>query len=637
MRPPPKRTASEWADAERVLSPEASAERGPWRTSRAEYLREFMDAISDPEIPEVIGIFASQMGKTEAVNCCIGHNITDDPAPTLVVHPTVDAAETWSKDRLAPMLRDTPCLRGKVRDPKSRDSGNTILHKVFDGGHLTAVGANAPIGLSARPIRRVYGDELDRFPQSAGPEGDPAALARRRTAKFWNRKIVWTTSPGIKATSRSWRLWEKSDQRYYFVPCPDCGQEQTLRWERVIWEKSPGGEHRPETAVYACEQCGSAWSDVKRRASVRWGRWRATKPFRGIAGFRINCLYDPFESRSLADFVQEWLDCQGDPQLLKVFVTTMLAEWWEGDDGEIAEEEALLARREAYPHDSEGPMVPAGAAILTASADVQDDRIEVKCVGWGRGQECWVLERQVLYGDPSTDAVWDAVDEFFLRERRSAAGFPLFVRAWCLDTGGHHTLQAYAFVRKRGRALRTMPDGTRQMGFAVRGAGGPGKVWPDSASTKNKGKVPLYTLRVDAAKDTLAKRLGIEEPSAGFIHFGLDFDPEYFKGLTAERPITKYRRGFPFREWIKVHARNEPWDLLVYAYAALLGLIAKGLRFEHEVESHAARLAASSAPGAAPVRSRVPAGAEPPPAAAAPPSSPGASWMGRRTQGWWRR
>jgi len=590
-----------------------------------------MDAISDPTIPEVLGVFASQQGKTEAINNGIGQAITDDPSPILVIHPTVDAGETWSKDRLATMLRDTPCLHGKVSDPKARDSGNTILGKYFAGGHLSVVGANAPIGLSARPIRRVFGDELDRFPMSAGTEGDPAALARRRTAKFWNRKIVWTTSPGMKLTSRSWRLWEKSDQRLYFVPCPDCGHEQTLVWGQVHWEKDKAGSHLPETAVYGCEQCGSAWSDTKRRASVRWGQWRATAPFRGIAGFRLNCLYDPFESRCLADFVQEWLDCQGDPELLKVFVTTMLAEWWEGDDGEIAEEGALLARRETYPRDEDGPMVPAGAAILTASADVQDDRIEVKCVGWGKGQECWVLEHQVLYGDPSTDALWDSVDEFFLRERKSEAGFPMYVRAWCLDTGGHHTLQAYAFVRQKGRTIRKMIDGTRQFGFAIRGSGGPGKVWPDSASTKNKGKVPLYTLKVDAAKDTLSKRLGIEQPSQGFIHFSTDRDPDYFEGLTAERPRTKYRRGFAVREWIKVRPRNEPWDLLLYAYAALLGLIAKGLRLEREVETHATRV--EMARKDFPIRQVAHA-----PAPAPLAQRPASSWLGDRGgRNWLRR
>src|SRR5918994_5995582 len=144
--PPPRLTVSEWADRFRKLSAEASAEPGRWETARAEYQRGIMDAFNDPSVETVVVMSSAQVGKTEVVNNVVGYLIDQDPSPILVIQPTERMGETWSKDRLAPMLRDTPALKGKVKDPRSRDSGNTLLHKVFAGGHVTIIGANAPAG-----------------------------------------------------------------------------------------------------------------------------------------------------------------------------------------------------------------------------------------------------------------------------------------------------------------------------------------------------------------------------------------------------------------------------------------------------------------------------------------------------------
>ncbi len=178
LKPPPKLTISEWADQFRKLSPESSAEPGSWNTSRAEYQRGIMDALSDPSIETVVVMSSAQVGKTEILNNAIGYFISQDPSPMLVVQPTLDMAQTWSKDRLAPMLRDTPILGGLVKDPRARDSGNTTLHKIFPGGHVTACGANSPSSLASRPVRNVFFDEVDRFPVSAGSEGDPVGLGK---------------------------------------------------------------------------------------------------------------------------------------------------------------------------------------------------------------------------------------------------------------------------------------------------------------------------------------------------------------------------------------------------------------------------------------------------------------------------
>src|SRR3954471_22093262 len=180
FQPPPRMTVREWADAFRYLSPEASAEPGKYSSERAPYQREPMEALSDPLVETTILMWPSQVGKTESAKNFIGRQIDHRPGPMLVMQPTLDMAETWSKDRFAPMIRDTPVLAKKVRDAKSRASDNTILHKKFPAGHLTGVGANSPASLASRPIRDVVCDEVDRYPVSAGAEGDPIGLVFRR-------------------------------------------------------------------------------------------------------------------------------------------------------------------------------------------------------------------------------------------------------------------------------------------------------------------------------------------------------------------------------------------------------------------------------------------------------------------------
>ena len=256
LKPPPKLTVSQWADSYRQLSSESSAEAGRWSTSRAEYQRGMRDAVSDISVETVVLMTGAQIGKTELINNVVGFHIHQDPAPMLVVQPTLEMAQTWSKDRLSPAIRDTPVLTEKIKDPRSRDSGNTTLHKVFSGGHVTACGANSPSSLASRPCRIILCDEVDRYPLSAGSEGDPVGLAKRRSATFWNKKLILVSTPTEKGASRIEQAYEESDKRKYHVACPDCDHRQVLSWANVKWE-----EGKPSSAEYVCEDCGSCWGE----------------------------------------------------------------------------------------------------------------------------------------------------------------------------------------------------------------------------------------------------------------------------------------------------------------------------------------------------------------------------------------
>ena len=135
---------------------------------------------------------------------------------------------------------------------RARDSGNTTLHKIFPGGHITACGANSPASLASRPIRVVLFDEVDRYPVSAGSEGDPISLGKKRSATFWNRKIAMVSTPTNKGASRIEMAYEDSDQRKFFVKCPHCQHPQEMKWANVKWD-----EGKPETAKYSCQECGT--------------------------------------------------------------------------------------------------------------------------------------------------------------------------------------------------------------------------------------------------------------------------------------------------------------------------------------------------------------------------------------------
>lgn len=504
-----------------------------------------MDALSDPSLETVVVMSSAQVGKTEILNNAIGYFISQDPSPMLVVQPTLDMAQTWSKDRLAPMLRDTPILGGLVKDPRSRDSGNTTLHKIFPGGHVTACGANSPSSLASRPVRNVFFDEVDRFPISAGSEGDPVSLGKKRASTFWNRKIFLVSTPTNKGASRIETAFEESDQRRYYVCCPDCGHSQVLRWANVKWE-----EDKPETAKYVCDDCGSLWDDAQRARIIKTGKWLADKPTKKIAGFHLSALYSPWTP--LEDGVRDFLEAKKQPATLRVWVNTFLGETWE-EQGEQIDEYDLANRAEDWD------AIPEDVLLLTAGVDVQDDRLEAEIVGWGKDEESWSIAYKVIHGDPSGPTVWRDLDEFINQSFEHELGEDMIVRSTCIDSGGHHTQAVYKYVAPR--------EGKRV--FAIKGVGGEGRPIIGKPSKNNIGKIKLFPVGVDTAKLLLFSRFRISEPGPGYCHFPVGREDEYFKQLTAEKIATRYHKGFAKREFVKTRTRNEALDVRVYAMSAL--------------------------------------------------------------------
>lgn len=558
LKPPPNMTLSEWADRYRMLSPEASAEPGRWRTEKAPYQREIMDAIGDPHVRKVVIMSAAQIGKTDAfILNTLGYYMDYLPAPVMVMQPTLDMGQTFSKDRLAPMLRDTPRLRGKV-DMKSRYAGNTIMKKNFPGGHVTIVGANSASSLASRPIKVLLADEVDRYPASAGTEGDPLLLAEKRQTTFWDKKTVVVSTPVIKGRSRIETEYELSTREEWNVPCPECGHYQPLVWSQVAFNK----DDPSEPVRYCCERCGVLSGERQWKEQGKLGKFVAENPGAEARGFHLNTLASTFCGWN--SIVQKFLVAkadldQGNPETMKVWTNTELGEPWE-EQGERIDDAELYNRREIY--DAE---VPDGVIVLTAGVDVQDDRFEVEVVGWGYGKESWGIRYQKIYGDLLKEQVWNDLDQFLESVFYKKDGTGLRIMSACIDSGGHHSVSVYRFTKDRFE---------RRI-FAIKGKGGADVPYIRNPTTNNRVKAPLFTLGVDAGKCLIYQRLKVSAKGPNYCHFPENeeagYDETYFKGLTSEKMVVRFRKGRSTVVWeIKdnAHKRNEPLDLRNYATAA---------------------------------------------------------------------
>lgn len=558
LKPPPELTLSQWADTYRVLSAESSAEPGKWHTDKAPYQREIMDAIGDPHIRRVVIMCAAQLGKTELLLNILAYFMAYSPAPILVMQPTLDMGQTFSKDRLAPMLRDTPALRGLV-DVKSRYSGNTILKKNFPGGHVTIVGANSATGLASRPIKVLLADEVDRYPGSAGTEGDPLSLAQKRQTTFWDKKTVMVSTPVIKGHSRIETEFNQSTKEEWNVPCPNCGHYQPLVWANLIFDP----ENTSKAPTYKCERCGCLAGEYAWKAQGIKGKFVAENPESDTRGFHLNTLASTFcgWKEIVQKFIvaKEQLD-QGNPEGMKVWVNTELGETWE-ERGESVEDVELFNRREIY--DAE---VPNDVLVLTAGVDVQDDRFEIEVVGWGVGKESWGIRYQKIYGDMLKEQVWADLDNFLLTGFTKKDGSVLHILSTCIDSGGHHTNEVYRFTKER----------YERRVWAIKGKGGAEVPYIRNPSTNNRVKAPLFILGVDAGKALLYQRLKHETKGPNYCHFPLNeeagYDAAYFKGLTSEKMVVRFKKGRSVIVWElkdSSYKRNEPLDLRNYATAAL--------------------------------------------------------------------
>ena len=559
FKPPKKLTLSEWADEYAYLSAESSAEGGRWHT--LPYQKAMMDAITDPKIEQVTVMKSARVGYSKILNHIIAYHIHQDPCGIMVVQPTIEDAAGYSKEEIAPMIRDTKVLTNLVSDAKTRDSNNTILQKQFPGGVLSLVGANSARGFRRVSRRIVLFDETDGYPASAGTEGDQIKLGIARTQYFWNRKIVAGSTPTIKDFSRIERLFEQSDQRRYYVPCCHCGHMQYLRWPNMRWQ-----DDDPLTASYACEECGALIPHSKKRWMVERGEWRATQPGNGRhAGFHIWAAYSYSPNAEWSNLVEEFLLSKNDPEQLKTWINTTLGECWEDEYASKVGAEGLMERAANEKYEKGVP--PKEVLMLSLGCDVQDDRLSMSLWGIGRNEEMYLVDRKVIYGSPARADLWKQMDEVLMDKYKNEDGVELKIDSAAIDTGGHFTQEVYQYVRERSHLGLIGIKGMGQKGKPP--IGKPTKVDINFSGKALRKGVQLFPVGVDTIKTTLHNRLKDAELGDGYIHFYPTITTDYFQELTAERQVLRYKHGYQERVWVKKsNARNEALDEMVYAYAA---------------------------------------------------------------------
>lgn len=553
LRPPPEMTISQWAEKYRILAGTASSEPGRWSNARTPYLVEIMDELSpQSSATDVVFMKGSQIGGTEVLINTALYYIKHCPSPIGQFQTTEQTAKRFLKQRENPAFT--------AMGMNDLFYGDEMYIKEFPGGILTTGWSNSPSNFRSAPFCISLCDEISEWPDDCGGQGDPCELARRRTTNFPRRKLFWNSTPGIEGECRITKMFELGDQRHYQVPCPHCGELHKWEWGNVVWDCDSNGKALPQTVRMRCPHCGEEYGEYHKTELMALGQWVAENPDGEYPSFHINALYSPLGWYSWANAVSDFVKAKGDVNKMKSFTNNVLGEPWSLDGGKVIDPNGLMSRCEEYEAE-----VPDGAVVLTAGVDVQDDRLEVEIVGWGKGLENWGITNRILIGNPSEQGVWDALDSILMASYRNSLNENLYVAATLIDSGGHHTDDVYRYTSKR----------ERRNVFACVGKAGlarPLVTRPQKTKKSLVYNASLVNVGVDIAKDQFYDWISIENPGPGYCHFPAkpdEYNQEYFAQLTAEKRFKKWVRGSQVWAYKKLRPRNEALDKRNYARGAL--------------------------------------------------------------------
>lgn len=575
MMPPEDLTVSQWAEKNRRLSPESSAETGAWRNTRTPYLVDVMDSFTDPKVRHIVMVAASQVGKSECINNTIGYIIDQDPGSILFIQPTSIDAKEYSKLRIAPMVRDCPTLKKKVADPKTRDSKNTILQKSYPGGILTFCGSGEAHALASKPIRYVFGDERDRWINTV--EGDSWDLAMARQTTFYNAKAIEVSTPTVKGASNIESAYATGTMERWKTMCPHCGEYAEMKWQNIRFEYEEKQIVNKKTfkvtsIYYVCPVCGCISDEYTMKHQP--ARWEAENPDayeQGCRSFWLNAFCSQWAS--WGSIILKYLNAVGNSKKMQVVYNTCFGELWE-DRGDLQDEEGLMARREDYGRREDGSDVelPEGVLVLTCGVDTQDNRLEYEVVGHGHFGETWGIRKGIIMGRPDDDETWQALDDVIDHIYRFDNGIGLRISLTFVDEGGHFTQEVRSQCNNR----------ISKKVFCIKGIGGqdhpftaPPKKQKIFRHNKAIGSCWQYQIGVDSGKQRIMDNLKVQTPGPKYCHFprNEEYGPQYFKGLLSEHLVYKEGLKNPW-QWEKIpgHERNEALDVRNYALAAFKSL-----------------------------------------------------------------
>jgi len=566
-----------WSDTHMVVPKETGAsEPGPYKTSRTPHARLVMQALSaDHPAKRIVVVGASQMLKTQVGINFLGETVHQRPKNFLWIVPT-GKLHKRSAARIDKAVAAVPVLRERFARPSSRVSTNNNDIKAYPGGALYIATAGSAANLSELSATYVVFDEIDRAKDNVGGEGSPEELAEtRQTSHQRDKKTYYPSSPTIEGESPVAALYERGTQRVALAECIHCGEAQPLEFFDANGSPRLLRSDDGKQAYYPCRSCGGLHTEGDKTRMFARGLWSDGVPGDGeTESFQISGMFLPYGWLPWIALLKQYdkakalLD-EGSEESMIVFYNTRLAKCW-ARSKETTRYDGLMARAEPYRLGT----VPAGGLILTAAIDVQAYRLEFQVVAWGEGMEHWVVDYQVIHGDPASQQTWDKADEMLKSRYRHASGGMLNISAAFVDSGGHHTQEVYTFTQaRRHRNVFAIKGDANKKNRPIIGNK------PSIVGVTDKGKTDrqgpkLWIIGTDTAKDYLQSRWKIAK-GPGAMHFSSDLPESWFKGLTAEYRTSGYKRGRKVSWWEQKKGEpNEPLDLTVYNLAAafMLGL-----------------------------------------------------------------
>ena len=562
--PPENITVSEWAEKYRQLDAKTTARPGPWRNTSTPYLKGLMDEFNNYETEEIVFVKPTQVGGTEAILNMIGFVIDEDPSPAMVVYPTDELAKSISKNRIEPMLLNSPTLKEKYHENDS-----SVLEMQFDDMYLSLVGSNSPSGLASKPIKYLFLDETDKYPGASKKEADPVSLAKERTKTFHNRKIVLASTPTLK-NNHIWEAKENADiEKHYLMPCPHCGRKIEFKFSNLRFpdDESMSYADRAERARYVCQECGSIITDSQKYIMLQQGTWeiveRKTQFARKVV-FWLNTLYSPFVR--FAEVAKEFLMSKDDSEAFQNFVNSWLAEPWE-DTKLKTSADLVMDRQTELPE----LIVPEWAKLIVGGVDVQENSLYVSIRAFGNHITSQnIFHKQVLN--------FSAVEQIMNTPYRNANGDE-FIVSLCLIDSGYDADSTYDFCADNS-----------DWAVPVKGASNP-MINHYKISKINKTDSKAYGMSlviVDTGKykDMIASRMRKKNGRGSWMVYK-GCDREYAEQVTAEHKINvKTNNGKVKQEWHlkSSHADNHYFDCEVYCMAAadIMGIRTAHLNDEAE-------------------------------------------------------
>lgn len=576
LHKPEPLTPVEWLDDHYYMSKESSYQEGRWETLPFQVA--IVNAMGSDDIREVNFIKSARVGYTKMLLGVTAYFLEHKRRNGGIYQPTDSDADAFMKKHVEPMIRDVPALLELAPWYGKRHRDNTLSMKRFANGNgLEILGGKAARNFREKSFDFIIYDELASFDDDIEKEGSPTFLGDKRIEGSTFPKSIRGSTPKVAGQCQIERAASESPHLMRFhVPCPHCGELQTLKWGGpdcdfgIKWEKG-----KPGTAYYCCEHNGcviqqseleqnDGWwicdnSGLKTRNGIDWfEKDSKPAPIPDSLTFHIWTAYSPFTTWT--QIVKDFFKAKDDAGKMKTFTNTTLGETFDDTDGAKLEWEVIAGRRELWQAE-----VPQPAHYLSAGVDVQDDRIEGEVTAWGAGEEHWVVHYFRLYGDPGRSELWDKLREQLTRQYIREDGQPMDIKLACIDSGGHYTDEVYSFCKQR--PMQWIP---------IKGASVYGKPIASFPRKRTRKGVYLTEVGTDNAKDVLYGRLAqvpgsMDKPNPGYRHHPIaDWaDDDYFKGLTCELKKVDFVKGKRVYRWVNPgHARNEPTDCAVYSLAA---------------------------------------------------------------------